>query len=136
MIEVNIKVKSFDRLWFDKRELKAAIRTGGKVVQKEARRLIANRAVSGAGEFPGYDTGAMSRAIKVKVGSGGGYAKVAPVKTGEIGKDYYPAYLIQGTSRGLKKRRDFIVQALENKRLQIRLAIRLSMINAIRAIGK
>lgn len=133
-MEINIKVKGFDRLWFDKKELKAAIRKGGVVVQKESRRLIASRAISGAGDFPGYDTGAMSRSIKVKVGAGGGYAKVSPHKTPEMGKDYYPAYLVYGTSRGIEKRKDFIVQALDNKRMQIRMAIRLSMIKAIRAV--
>jgi hypothetical protein len=134
-MEIKIRVKGFKGIDFDKRELKAAIRKGGAVVQKEARRLVARRAISGAGDFPGYDSGAMSRSIKVKVGSGGGYAVVMPFRTTEMGKDFYPPYLIYGTSRGLKKRKDFMQQALINKQAQIRLAIRLSIFRAIKGIG-
>lgn len=133
MLDVNIQIQGFHRLYFDKRELKAAIRKGSREVQKEARRLIANRAVSQAGEFPGMDTGEMSRQIKTKVGSGGFYAKVSPHKSEEMG-DYYPAYLIYGTKRGLEKRKDFITEALANKRGAVRSAIRRSLINAIRAV--
>jgi hypothetical protein len=133
MLDVNIQVKGFNRLYFEKRELKAAIRLGGREVAKESRRLIANRAVSSPDDFPGYDTGAMSRAIKVKVGSGGLYAVVSPHKTAEMGGDYYPAYLIYGTKRGLEKRKDFVVSALESKRQMVRMLIRRSLVKAIRS---
>jgi hypothetical protein len=134
MLDVNIQVKGINRLYFEKRELKAAIRLGGREVAKESRRLIANRAVSGASDFPGYDSGAMSRAIKVKVSSGGLYATVSPHKTQEMGDDYYPAYLIYGTKRGLEKRKDFVVSALDNKRSMVRMLIRRSLIKALRAV--
>ena len=134
MLDVNIQVKGINRLYFDKRELKAAIRLGGREVAKESRRLIANRAVSGAGDFPGFDSGAMSRSLKVKVGSGGMYAVVSPHKTAEMGDDYYPAYLIYGTSRGLEKRKDFVVSAMESKRTMVRMLIRRSLVKAIRAV--
>lgn len=134
MLDVNIQIRGFNRLHFEKRELKAAIRKGAREVQKEARRMIANRAVSGAGDFPGYDTGAMSRSVKVQAGSGGMYAVVSPHKTPEMGDDYYPAYLVYGTSRGLEKRKDFIISALESKRGVVRQMIRRSLVNAIRAV--
>jgi hypothetical protein len=123
----------FNRLLFDKRELKAAIRKSGAVVRAEARRLISSRAVSGAGEFPGYDSGAMSRAIKIKVGSGGGYARVMPYRTAQMGDDYYPAYLFYGTRRGLQPRKDFMQAALDNKQAEIRAAISASLANSLRA---
>ena len=90
-IDIDTRV---NMLLFSKREIKAAMKMGGKVVQKEARRLISSRAVSAPDGLPGYDTGAMSKSIKVTVGSGGGYVKVMPYKTPAMGKDYYPAYLI------------------------------------------
>ncbi|MFA6076346.1 MAG: hypothetical protein WC778_11015 [Negativicutes bacterium] len=132
MINVRITVDGINRLRFDKRELKAAFRKGGAVVRKEARRLIASRAVSSAGSFPGYNSGAMSRSIKVKVGSGGGYVRVMPTKTSEMGADYYPAFLMVGTRRGLRPRKDFMVQALDNKQSEIKAAIMASLQNAIR----
>jgi hypothetical protein len=129
---INIRVEGFDRLIFNKRELKAAIRKGGGEVRREARRLIARRAISAAGDFPGYDSGAMSRAIKVKVGSGGGYAKIAPFKTGDM-KDFYPAFLEYGTSRGLRPRKNFMIAALDNKQAAIRAAISASLRRALQA---
>lgn len=92
--------------------------------------MIARRAISGAGELPGYDTGAMSRSIKVKTRNRGLYAVVSPHKTAAMGDDYYPAFLIYGTKRGLKKRMDFIHEAFLHKQLQIRLNIRNAVLKA------
>jgi hypothetical protein len=120
MSDVNIRIEGFDRILFKKTELKRAIRKGGGVVRQEARRLIARRAISAPGDFPGRDSGAMMRSIKVKVGSGGGYAKVMPYKTPEMGNDFYPAFLNYGTSNGLRPRKNFMVAALDSKQMQIR----------------
>ena len=129
---ISINIEGFNRLIFDKRELKAAIRKGGNVVKTESRRLISHRAISAAGEIPGYKSGVMSRSIKAKVGSGGGYVRIMPTKTPEMGKDFYPAYLSVGTRRGLKPRKDFMLQALDNKQIQIRAAISATLLNAIK----
>jgi hypothetical protein len=123
----------FNRLLFDKRQLKAAIRKSGAVVRRESRRLISSRAVSSAGDFPGYDSGTMSRAIKIKVGSGGGYVRIMPYRTAEMGDDFYPAYLAVGTRRGLQPRKDFMEAALNNKQAEIRAAISASLANSLRA---
>lgn len=132
-ITTRITVEGFDRIIFSKRELKAAIRKGGALVRTESRRLIAKRAISAPGALPGYDSGAMSRSIKVKAGSGGGYVKVMPYKTSEMGKDFYPAFLEYGTSRGLKARKNFMITALDNKQIAIRSAITAALQNALRA---
>jgi|GEM_PF-2727416 hypothetical protein len=134
-ISYQIRVQTrISRLRFDKRDLKKALRQGGGVVRSEARRLISRRAVSLPGQFPGYQSGAMSRSIKIKMGSGGGYAKVMPFKTPEMGKDFYPAYLIYGSNKNnLKPRKDFILAALEKKRAEIKRMIIRSVINAVRA---
>ena len=119
---VSIQVEGFDRIIFNKREIRAAIRAGAREVQREARRLIARRAISQAGDFPGYDSGAMSRSIKIKMGTGGGYAKIMPYMTPQMSA-FYPAFLEYGTNRGLKPRRNFMVAALDNKRTAIHAAI-------------
>ena len=140
---IDLRVDGLSRIIFDKRELKAAIRKGGAVVRVESRRLIASRAISSAGGLPGRISGIMQRSIKTKVGSGGGYAKVQPTMTSEMRADtrsqkypngaFYPAFLILGTRRGLRPRKDFMVQALTNKNFEIRAAIRLSLRNALTA---
>lgn len=143
MIDVKITVEGFTKIHFEKRELKTALRKGGAVVRTEARRLIASKAISGAGDLPGRATGAMQRSIKVNVGSGGGYARIMPYMTPEMRANtqskkypqgvFYPAFLMLGTRRGLKPRKDFMQQALDNKQLEIRSAITASLQNALRA---
>ena len=104
---------------WDKKPLKKALREGAKIVQKESRRLIARRAISG----PGYDSGTLSRSIKVWVARSGMYARIQPKKTAEMKGDYYPAFLYYGTSRGLEKRANYMEEALKNQRNIIRQAI-------------
>lgn len=130
---IDIRIEGVNRVIFNKREIRSAIRKGAAQVRQEARRLIARRAVSSAGDFPGFDSGAMSRAIKVRMGSGGGYAKIMPYKTAEMGKDFYPAFLEHGTSRGLKPRKNFMVAALDNKAPAIRAAISAALQDALQA---
>jgi hypothetical protein len=136
--DISIHIEgSFRGLIYDRREQKAALKKGGAVVRKEARRLIARRAVSAPGEFPGRDKGIMSKAIKVKPGSGGGYVKVMPYRIPEMGdRDdaFYPAFLMLGTHRGLRPRKDFMVAALDNKQAEIRQAIYEALRRAIHPI--
>jgi hypothetical protein len=129
----DVRIEGFNRLYFDKRLWKKAIRSGGTLVKDEARRLISRRAISAPGELPGIDSGAMRRSIRVKIGSGGGYAKIRPVKTSEMGPEFYPAFLIHGTSRGLRPRKDFMIEALNNKRDTIKAAMIASLQNSLRA---
>ena len=141
MIDVEIDIDGFTRIYFEKKELKAALRKSGVVVRKEARRLIASHAISAAGQFPGSKTGAMSKSIKIKVGSGGGYVKVMPYMTPMMASnsasknnpdgEFYPAFLMVGTRRGLQPRKDFMVQALDNKQAEIKATIRAALQNAL-----
>lgn len=143
MIDIRIDVDGINSIIFNKRELKSAFKKGGAVVRKESRRLIASKAISAAGQFPGYVTGAMSKSIKLTVGSGGGYVKVMPYMTplmaqNSISKEYeegifYPAVLMAGNNRGLKPRKDFMVQALDNKQAEIKSAIRKALQDALQA---
>lgn len=132
--EIDVKIfimPSITRLWFEKRELKSALLKGGRVVQKEARRLVAHRAISKPDQFPGYDSGTLSKSIKATVGSGGGYVKVMPNKTAAM-KEYYPAFLYYGTCRGLKPRKNYMTEALVTHRDAIKRAIRRALVGAIK----
>jgi hypothetical protein len=76
-------------------------------------------------------TGALLRSIKLKVSSGGFWAKVEPQKTPEM-KSFYPAFLFYGTKRGVAKRSNYMIAALdaqrENVRSQIRDALKHSLV--------
>ncbi|WP_147375762.1 hypothetical protein [Noviherbaspirillum cavernae] len=99
--EVNVTLAGHSRIDFDRKRVRKALRTEAQAVRKIARRLVARRAISEPGEFPGKDSGALQRSIKFKILSRHGFAvRVAPYKTAEMGKDFYPAYLWYGT-RGL-----------------------------------
>jgi len=125
MFEVNVKLDGFSRVDFDKRKIRKTMRVLGRDVQKEARRLIARRAISGAGEFPGRDTGALWRAIKYKVSKPGFLVRVEPAKTAEMGPDFYPAFLLYGSKkRDLAARKNYMTTALENRRDVARVALR------------
>lgn len=104
-----------ERIDFDKKAIRKVLRQQGGEIRKLARRLVARRGISGPGEMPGRDSGVLMRSIKVKVGSGGFWAKVAPYKTSEM-KVFYPAFLYYGTSRGLAKRDNYMSNALGQRR--------------------
>lgn len=112
---------------YDRRAMRKALRAGTKPIIQEARRIVARRAVSGAGEFPGMQTGRLKRAIGiVSTGSKGGWIKVG-VKS-IPGSIFYPAFLFYGSpSTGLAKRGNFIVAALAAKREAVRGPIRAAL---------
>ena len=130
IIDIRISTQ-FNLIWFDKREITKGLKAGGKAVQKESRRLIANRAVSSPDDYPGYDSGAMSKAIAVRASSLGWYVTVMPYRTAAMGDDYYPAYLYYGTSN-IARRADFMEGALLTKRHAINRHIHLALLKALR----
>lgn len=78
---------------FDKRAVKAGHRTVGKEVRAIARKLVSRKAVSKPGEFPGKGTGALQRAIRMRVSkSGFSVAVYSQMKE----KPYYPAFVVYG----------------------------------------
>jgi len=126
----SIKIEGFDRIIFKKTELKKALRTGGRIVQKSSRKMISKRSVSKEGEFPGRVSGEMSRSIKIKFGSGGGWVRIQPTNTANMRK-YYPAFLIYGTKRGLKPRKNFMQSAMEQNQSIIKSGIFAALNNAL-----
>jgi hypothetical protein len=124
-LETNVTIDGFSRIDFDKKRVRKGMRIVGRDVQKEARRLVARRAISGAGDYPGRQTGAMWRAIKYKVSRSGFMAIVRPNKTAEMGKDFYPAFLFYGSEkRNLKARKNFMTDAQSNREQNSRSVLR------------
>jgi len=123
VFETNVTIQGHERIDFDKKKIRKAMRLRGRDIQKEARRLIARRAISAPGEYPGRRKGRLWRSIKYKVSRSGFLVRVAPYMTAEMGEDFYPAFLYYGSSRGLKKRDNYMEKAHENRREASRAAL-------------
>lgn len=106
--EINATIEGFSRVDFDKKPIKKTMRSIGQKVQTDARRLVARRAISAAGEYPGRDTGALWKSTKYKVSKPGFLVTIAPrpgdgtIKSGE----FYPGILYYGVRRGAIRRKD------------------------------
>ena len=73
--------RGFRNIDYDPRALRKPLRAAGNEVRKMARTLIARRAVSEAGQYPGKQTGRMQRSIRVRLSRSGYAAMVSPSKT-------------------------------------------------------
>lgn len=101
---------------FSPAQMKRAMRVVGQDERKYARKLVARRAVSAAGGFPGKITGELQRSIRFKLSKSGWSVKVASCRTAVMQtKDaFYPAFLIRGVkSRGIAARKDYIEAAYD-----------------------
>lgn len=96
MFKVAAELTGFSRIDFDRKKVRQAMRRAGRDVQKEARRLVARRAVSEAGQYPGKRSGDLQRSIQVTVSRSGFLVRVGPLnKSGKM-KVFYPAILFYG----------------------------------------
>lgn len=127
MIHINARLTGFSAIDFDRRAIRKVLTPLAKDLQKDARRLISRRAVSGAGENPGRDSGALLRSIRYKIGRSGLYAVLAPQRTAALMRKnvYYPGPLVFGANRGarggrLEPRGNFIVEAAQGKEAVIK----------------
>lgn len=127
-IDLGVMLAGHRLIDFDKKKIRKALNQGAAEVRKAARRLVARRAISSPEDFPGKDSGALMRSIKIyKRGSKGGYVKLGPTKTSEMDV-FYPAFLHYGSSKiGLKKRGNYMTVALEQKRESVRSNIRTAL---------
>ncbi|GEM_PF-6982921 len=150
-LDVHVALSGYSEIDFDGKRVRSAIRKEAGEVRKNARRLIARKAVSNPGEYPGKMTGLMQRAIKVLMarrrgGSGGLWAAIGPVKV-EGMSDFYPAILAAGVTgkprtKGHKTqakngiwriapRKSPMPDALKAREAATRVALRDAMIDAL-----
>lgn len=99
MGEVKVGLDFHKTIDYDSRAMRRALIKGAAEVRKAARRLIARRAISAPGEFPGQSSGTLRRSIGVIAkGSKGGWIKIGVRKT--AGMDaFYPAFLFYGVKK-------------------------------------
>ena len=111
--EVNTTISGFTRADFDAKPIKKTMRSIGQKVQTDARRLVARKAISTAGEYPGKATGTLQKSTKFRLSKPGFLVTIAPrptdgtVKAGE----FYPGILYYGVRRGAVRRKDKKKQA-------------------------
>lgn len=130
MFETNVTIEGHSRIDFDRKKIRKAMRSLGADVRKEARRLVARRAISGAGEYPGRQTGRLMRSIKARVSKPGFLVRVAPTKTSEM-KDFYPAFLGYGVRGRIEKRGNYMTDALEHRSANVRNVLRAALQDAL-----
>ena len=124
MFEVNATIEGFSRIDFDKKKIRKALQIEGRAVQKLARKLVSKRIINSVGDYPAKRTGTLMRSIKSKVSRSGFLVKIAPQKTAEMGKYFYPAFLHYGsTKNNLKPRKNFMTDSLDARRETSRVAI-------------
>ncbi|MBS1198156.1 MAG: hypothetical protein H6R18_1941 [Proteobacteria bacterium] len=130
--EANVGLAFHKTIDYDRRAMRKALVQSAAMVRKEARRMISSRAVSGAGEMPGMQTGAMRRAIGIiSRGSKGGWIKVGVKKSKEM-TAFYPAFLFYGSrKRNLAKRGNYIIAALDARRDSVRAHMRSALQNSL-----
>lgn len=130
--EVNAKLEGFGRIDFDRSKIRKALRKEGREVRKIARRLVARRAISGAGQYPGRQSGALMRSIKEHVSRPGFMVVIRPTKTAEMGKDFYPAFLQYGIRRHrIAPRGNYMTDALEARKNNARAALKAALQDAL-----
>ncbi|KFK95024.1 MULTISPECIES: hypothetical protein [unclassified Serratia (in: enterobacteria)] len=149
---------------FNKARVRRAFVTVGQKVMAESRRIVARRAISKAGEVPGFRTGRLAKSIGYRVPTAtatrpGFMAKIAPNQKGGKGNrlingDFYPAFLWYGVRRGARRgkshkkgasggsnwkiapRKNFMEQALLNKQAWIERVLFEALQSSVRPVKK
>jgi hypothetical protein len=131
-LKLSVGLAGHSMIDYDKRKIRKVLNEGGAEIRKAARRLVARRGISNPGDFPGRDSGALMRSIKVyKRGTRGGWVKVGPTKTAEMGA-FYPAFLFYGSEkRSIAPRANYMTEALDTQRESVRSKIRAALPGAL-----
>lgn len=116
------------RMEFRRAPMRKAFRGAGQVVAKAARKRISARQ---AGEkYPAKRTGRLVKSLRVRVSKPGLLVKVYHEKRADM-KDFYPAFLHYGTSRGLRARDNWIADALADHAADVRARLRDGLLEAL-----
>jgi len=136
-IRVDVGLEFHKIIDYDRKSMRKALSKGAAAVRKEARRLVARRAiVSQAGAAPVRQTGKLMRSIGVvEKGTGGGWIKLGPRTFSKAGLEpglFYPAILYYGSAKmNIAKRANYMEIALKNKREAVRGQIRAALQDAL-----
>lgn len=97
--EIRVGLEYHKIIDYDRRLMRRALVKGAAEIRKEARRLVARRAISAPSDYPGVQTGLLRRSIGVVAkGSAGGWIKIGVKKPAQM-QDFYPAFLFYGVKK-------------------------------------
>lgn len=146
-LPLSVTLAGHSRIDFDRRPVRRAMRKVGAEVRKDARRMVARRAISAAGQYPGRNSGALYRSIKARVSRSGFMVVVRPEKTPQM-DEFYPAYLWYGvTGRARRKdhraqpkdgrwriapRRNYMTDALDARRGSVQETLRATLLDSLK----
>lgn len=133
-IELNVSLLGHTKIDFDRRTVRRTLMREGRVIQRLARRKVARRAVSQAGQYPGRVTGALQRAIDMVVARNGFWVRIEPTtkRIKEASDVYYPAILNYGSrKRNIQPRGNYMTDALAERRDQSRAALAAALQDAL-----
>lgn len=128
---------------FDAKRLRPFLRRIGAAITKDARKRISSSEVSTEGQYPGMDTGAMRRAIRVKLFKSGYGLKVyqdMPKKPGAQDHFFYPAFLRYGAKNKnkpnwrIKPRKNYIEDAANDQRQSTMLIVKAALEASLKEI--
>lgn len=112
---LHIDFPNAQELSFNRARVRRAFITIGRDLLRDSRRLVARRAISHAGQNPGFRSGTLAKSIgyvvpKATARRPGFMVKVAhnmpDGSSRQIpSKDFYPAFLFYGVRRGAKRRK-------------------------------
>lgn len=135
MLGLRLRLRGHRRIDFEAKRLRPILRRLGNEVRNDARRLIARKAISKAGEYPGQTTGRTKKSLIVRISRAGYAAIVEPKKEPWMTarSDFYPSILTYGTAH-IKPRKNYIVDAAQRRRNAARQAIYEGLRRALRPI--
>lgn len=134
MLEIHETITGHQRIDFDKSKIRRAMRGFGQDVRKEARRRLARRAISAPGQDPGRDTGTLQRSIISVVSKPGFLVRIYPgtEQLRRKNNHWYAAYLYFGSKRGLAPRANYMAEALEARRADVRTRLRGALLDSLK----
>lgn len=118
---LHVQLVGFKSIDYDKKPIRKRLRQEGGEVRNVARQLIARRAISHAGEFPGMQSGLLRRSVRVRALRGELAVLIEPSRSvleKAVGaKDAaYPWILAAGTAALGGPRADYVEVALNRRK--------------------
>ena len=121
-MRINVSLHGYTAIDFDRKPVRKALMKEGREIRKLARERITKAALSAPGQFPGKVSGNTARSIAVFAQRGGFGVVIAPRRTGQEKKKFFPTILIYGSAH-VQPRKDYIKDALESRRAQATFSI-------------
>lgn len=136
-VQMNVTLEgNVERIDFRKAPVRKAMDRIGRAVRFRSRRMVARRAVSRPGDYPGLESGDLLRSINYKVSKSGFLVLIQPDKLAGM-EAFYPAFLWSGARnrrRGgtLEPRENYMIDAMNYKAPYIRAELHAALVKGLK----